>query len=46
MAQIFPQEAWRKKRIVYAQRIVSAMILLGRNLRQALTFSFRAGANG
>jgi len=45
MAQIFPQKSWRKKRIVYAQRIVNAIILLGRNLRQALTFSFRAGGN-
>jgi len=46
MAQIFPQKPSRKKRVVYVQRIVNAIILLGRNLRQALTFSLRAGRNG
>ena len=45
MAQLFPQAPSRKMRIVYVQRILNALILLGSNLRQVLTFSFRKGCN-
>jgi hypothetical protein len=46
MAQIFNPSSQVRKKSAYAKRIVQAITLLSKNLRQALTFSFRAGANG
>lgn len=46
MAQIFDHTSLATKRSGYVKRIRQAIIILGKNLRQALTFPFRAGANG
>ena len=46
MAQIFPEKSQGKKRIIYVQRIANAIILLGKNLHQALTFSLSAKGYG
>jgi len=45
MAQIFDHSSRATKRSIYAKRIGQAIIILGKNLRQALAFSFRAGGN-
>jgi hypothetical protein len=46
MAQIFPEKSQGKKRIIYVQRIANAIILLGKNLHRALTFSLSARGYG
>ena len=46
MAQIFPPKSGTGNRLVYPKRIINAVISLWKNLRQALTFFFRAGGNG
>lgn len=46
MAQIFNPSSQVRKKSAYAKRIVQALTLLSKNLRQVLTFSYRAGVNG
>lgn len=41
MAQIFPRSSRATKGSVYARRIAQSISLAGKNLRQALTYSFR-----
>jgi len=41
MAQIFPRSSRATKGSVYARRIAQSISLVGKNLRQALTYSFR-----
>lgn len=45
MAQIFPLKSGAGNRLVCPKRIVNTIILLCKNLRKALAFSFRAGGN-
>jgi len=46
MAQIFPHNARSTKKSTYAKRIKQSIIIVGKELHQALVFSFRAGRNG
>jgi len=43
MNQIFPHKSGTNKGLIYLRRIINMIIILWRNLRQALIFSFRAG---
>jgi len=43
MNQIFPHKSGTNKGLIYLRRIINMIIILWRNLRQVLIFSFRAG---